>query len=191
MTSTKESKKSGTISQIIIAVAVALLAGGTSPWWWGELFGPIVEPQEKAKVWKEGILTIPINSSFGKRAADLDAATILPLGTSVPSEGVDVLFRQSVHGIVMEPGESKGDGVTFDARFVAVNDSKVGMDGCITAAVSPKVSNHLQLSSAIDVGSHICVVTTEGRMAEISITNSNLNGSPRNVEIEYVVWKEK
>ena len=31
-------KHQGTISQIVVAVAVALLAGTTAPWWWDRLF---------------------------------------------------------------------------------------------------------------------------------------------------------
>jgi len=34
-----ESKKKSILGQILITAAVALLAGGTSPWWWKELFG--------------------------------------------------------------------------------------------------------------------------------------------------------
>jgi hypothetical protein len=31
-------KKSGVLSQIIVPVAIALIAGGTAPWWWQKLF---------------------------------------------------------------------------------------------------------------------------------------------------------
>ena len=33
-------KHKGTISQIVVAVAVALLAGSTAPWWWDRVFKP-------------------------------------------------------------------------------------------------------------------------------------------------------
>ena len=32
-----EGKASGPLSQILVAVAIALLVGGTAPWWWHEL----------------------------------------------------------------------------------------------------------------------------------------------------------
>ena len=34
----KNEKKSGVLSQIIVAVVVALIAGSTSPWWWYVIF---------------------------------------------------------------------------------------------------------------------------------------------------------
>jgi len=37
---TESEKKSGVLSQIIVAVVIALIAGGTSPWWWEKLFPP-------------------------------------------------------------------------------------------------------------------------------------------------------
>lgn len=36
---TTEKKKTGIVSQIFVAVIIALLVGGTSPWWWKEFFG--------------------------------------------------------------------------------------------------------------------------------------------------------
>ncbi len=35
----EDSKKQSVWSQILMAVAIALLAGGTSPWWWNEIVG--------------------------------------------------------------------------------------------------------------------------------------------------------
>lgn len=32
-----EGKPSGPLSQVLVAVAIALLVGGTAPWWWHEL----------------------------------------------------------------------------------------------------------------------------------------------------------
>lgn len=34
-----DKKDGGTLSQIVVAVAIALLVGGTSPWWWQEFLG--------------------------------------------------------------------------------------------------------------------------------------------------------
>jgi len=35
----KEHEKIGVLRQIVVAVAIALLAGGTAPWWWKEISG--------------------------------------------------------------------------------------------------------------------------------------------------------
>ena len=34
-----EKKEVGVLTQIFVAVAIALLAGGTAPWWWDKFFG--------------------------------------------------------------------------------------------------------------------------------------------------------
>src|SRR5215470_12864541 len=34
----KKQEKIGVVRQIVVAVAIALLAGGTAPWWWNEIF---------------------------------------------------------------------------------------------------------------------------------------------------------
>jgi acyl carrier protein len=35
----KKQEKIGVLRQIVVAVAIALLAGGTAPWWWKEISG--------------------------------------------------------------------------------------------------------------------------------------------------------
>ena len=209
-TETKKDKSS-VINQLIVTIVIALLVGGTSPWWWKEIFiskngTTLIDTGQKPpngtfdeegltkntdpKIWKTGKLTIPFNNSHSGKVANLDNGRLLLLGTSLSAAGADISFRQFVHGIVLEPGLSKGDGITFDARFLAVNDHSVGKKGCSASLVSPKTLNHLQLSSDVDVGSHICMVTSEGRMAEFSITKLNFKESPGNVDIEYVVWQK-
>lgn len=36
---TKERKKTGVVRQIVVAVILALLVGGSMPWWWNKVFG--------------------------------------------------------------------------------------------------------------------------------------------------------
>lgn len=148
---------------------------------------PTPTPTPAPEVWREGTLDVPISAGDTGRAADLDSGQLLPLGTSMPAGGDDLIFRQAVHGIVMEPGLSMGDGVTFDARFARVGDGPAGRDGC-GAAIGSRVSNHLQLFSAIDAGSHICMVTTQGRLSEFEILNIELSRSQRQIEIRYTTW---
>ena len=38
-------EKKGVLLQIIAAVAIAILAGGTSPWWWNEVFPGNIPPE--------------------------------------------------------------------------------------------------------------------------------------------------
>lgn len=212
MTAEANKNKSGILNQIIVTVVIALMVGGTAPWWWTEVFGKnnetelpdsgrevteetsgkeAITDESTVKIWKEGKLLIPLNNTNSGEVADIDNGRLLRLGTTVSASGADISIRQSVHSIIIEPGLSKGDGITFDARFIAVNDSSIGKDGCAGSLVSSDVSNHLQLSSDVNVGSHICMVTSEGRLAEFSITNLNLEGSSRNVEIEYEVWSKE
>ncbi len=139
-------------------------------------------------VWREGDLTIPVSAGNSGRVADLDAGRLLPLGTSIPASDADIIVRQTPHSVVIEPGLSKGDGVTFDARFTAVSDGAIGRDACADAAISPQASNHLQLSSDIDVRSHVCMVTTNDRLAEFEIVRVDLSSTAREVEIAFVVW---
>jgi hypothetical protein len=212
MATDNKNDNSSIINQIIVAVVIALLVGGTSPWWWTEIFTgknengttePTTElPKEipnneemsdntDSKIWKQGKLSIPFNNFGSGEVADLDNGKLLMLGTSISATGSDISIRQSVHSIVLEPGLSRGDGTTFDARFIAVSDSPLGREECSASLVSPTASNHLQLSSDIDVGSNICMVTSDGRLAEFSISKLNLTDNPRSVEIEYVVWRRE
>ena len=176
----------GIVGSVIAGVVVVLITTGNHS---SKGPGPIVDTTSStAKVWKQGNLTIPVSSVNTGRVADLDSGRLLPLGTSIPVRDADIIVRQAVHGIVVEPGISKGDGVTFDARFIAVNDASVGREGCADAEASPRASNHLQLFSAINVGSHICMVTTKGRLAEFTVTSVELSRKPRQVRIKFVVW---
>jgi hypothetical protein len=181
----------GIVGAIIAGVAVFLITTGNLGL--GGLAGGVGVPSATAdspvsRVWKEGNLTLPVSSSDGGQAADLDTASLLPLGTSIPASNADIIVRQSPHSVVLEPGLSQGDGVTFGARFTDVNDAAVGREGCVAAAISPRASNHLQLSFDIDVGSHICMVTNQGRPAEFKINRVSLSGSTQEVELAFVVW---
>lgn len=144
--------------------------------------------QTESKVWREGDLKIPVAVGNTGRVADLDSGQLLPLGTSLPVRDADLAVKQAVHGVVVEPGVPRGDGETFDARFTRVGDSPAGRDGCAAASVAPKVSPHLLLSSDIGVGSHVCLVTTQGRLAEFEILKVELDGQQRELEARYTVW---
>ncbi len=101
---------------------------------------PTVAEPEPA-IWQEGTLIVPVSSVDRGQAADLDTGNLLMLGTSISADGADLLVRQSPGPVVIEPGLSQGDGVTFEARFTEVNDAPVGQEGCAAAAISPEASN--------------------------------------------------
>ena len=81
------------------------------------------------------------------------------------------------------------DGVTFEARFTKISDSAIGYEGSAAAAIAPSVSQHLALSSVIDVGSRVAMVTTEGRLAEFTVTKIDLSRNPGLIDIAFTVWK--
>ncbi|MFT5821511.1 MAG: hypothetical protein ACI8ZM_002764 [Crocinitomix sp.] len=191
----KNTKKSSATRQILTTVAVAILIGSSAPWWWAEIFTSqkvVIDPiEEVSNIWKEGTLKIPVSRHNGGRVADLDSGMLLFLGTSVSAIGADIVVRQSIHSIVMEPGLSKGDGVSFDARFISVNDEKIGREGCVKALMLPEISNHLQFSKEIGIGSYIGMITTDGRLAEFNIVNTNWSADPAEIEISFMVWNKE
>jgi hypothetical protein len=175
----------------IFGIIGAVIAGLLTTWLTGSwpmiaaFFGFVTITPE---VWREDRFVVPVSLGNGGKAADLDAGRLLAVGTSVSAAEVDLIVRQSVHGVVMEPGLPNNGTDTYNARFTRVSDNKVGRDECKDASVAAKVSNHLQLESEIRVGSHVCMVTTQGRLAEFEITNVDLSPTKRQVEIKTVVW---
>ncbi len=151
--------------------------------------GPGGGKVEAAKEIAHGTRTIPVSSGNSGQALDLDNGSLLVLGTSQPAGDADLVVRQAVHGVVLEPGLSHGDGLTFDARFVRVADKAGGHDVCADAAVNGKVGNILTVSSDVQVGSHVCMVTNKGRLAEFEITKTDFAGSPRSLQMNFVTWE--
>jgi hypothetical protein len=66
-----QGKASGPVSQILVAVAIALLVGGTAPWWWQELKEWL---RPAAEVRKDRIPAAPQASDAEKAARELLAA---------------------------------------------------------------------------------------------------------------------
>ncbi|UJH91450.1 hypothetical protein LZ575_01295 [Antarcticibacterium sp. 1MA-6-2] len=198
---TEKKRNSNTVSQIILAVVVALLAGGTAPWWWGEVFPAkdnddteevvnLTEQEETNNIWRKGRLEIPISSSNSGRVADLDEGNLIPLGTSISPRDADIFAYHSVHDIIIQPGVSKGDGITFDAQFLKMADRSIDYQECKEAGSLDKISQHIPTSN-IKKGSCICMRTTEGRLARFSLIKENYSGNNRSIEIDYIVWKKE
>jgi hypothetical protein len=79
-----------------------------------------------------------------------------------------------VHGGVVEPVVSKGDGGTFGARFIRIGDAPAGRDRRADAAAVPEVLDQHLRSSDIGVGSYVCMVTIQGQLTVSEIRKIKL-----------------
>ena len=149
---------------------------------------PTPIPPSTDEVWREGTLQIPLSTGDTGQAADLDSGRLLRLGTSEPAGDADLAVKETSDDVVVQPGIPHTDGVTFEARFLLVGDTDPDRNRCATAATGSGASDHLLLLSDIDVGTHVCMVTTQGRLAEFEILDAKLNGQQRWVEIRYTTW---
>jgi hypothetical protein len=138
----------------------------------------------------QGNLEIPISSSNSGSAADLDEGNLITLGTAISPRNADILAYQSVHDIIIQPGVSKGDGITFDAQFLKMADRTIDYQECKEAGSLEKISQHIP-SSNIKKGSCICMRTTEGRLARFTVIKENYSGNNRSIEIDFIVWKKE
>lgn len=178
----------GRFFEWLAGIASTVIAGVLIAWLTGVISEPPYVGGSNDKKGREHRLILPIPAGDPRHAADLDGARMVPLSTSATTSDADLIARQTIHGIVMEPGVSKNGTNTFEARFTRISDNKVGREGCKDASVAPHVSNHLQLESDRRAGSHVCMVTTQGRLAELEIMKVDLSPTRREVEIKTVVW---
>lgn len=190
----------------VITLVVAIIAGIYVPvainrHWWpflptsvnstvpppvaGNSAQPSVEPSNR--IWRQGTLSISAAIGGQGSAADLDRGGLLPIGTSISALDADVLVGSSPHGIVIQPGLPKSDGVSFDGRFVRVQDAPAGPADCAEAAISPSVSGILVLESNLHVGQYVCMVTTQGRLAVFEVVR--FDNVRKEMTINYTVWE--
>ena len=139
-------------------------------------------------VWREGTLQIPLSTEDTGQAADLDSGRLLRFGTSEPGGDADIAVKETSDDVLFEPGILHTDAVTFEARFVLVGDTDPDRNRCAAASTGSGASDRLLLLSDIDVGTHVCMVTTQGRLAAFEILDAKLNGQQRWVEIRYITW---
>jgi hypothetical protein len=149
---------------------------------------PTPIPSSIDEVWREGTLQIPLSTEDTGQAADLDGGRLLRLGTSELAVDADIAAKDTSDDVALEPGVPQTDGVTFEARFVLTSDTSFDRNQCAAAATGSGASDHLLRLSDIDVGTHVCMVTTQGRLAEFEILDTKLNGQQRWVEIRYTTW---
>jgi len=139
-------------------------------------------------VWREGTLQIPLSTDDTGQAADLDGGRLLSLGTSELAGDADIAVKDTSNDVAFEPGAPNTDGFTFGARFVLIGDTFLDRNRCAAAATGSAGSDYLLRLSDIDVGTHVCMVTTQGRLAEFEILDTKLNGQHRWIEIRYTTW---
>jgi hypothetical protein len=69
-------RKSGFISQILIAVVIALLVGGSSPWWWKEFFRKPMENNDERIEQIDIELESRVGQLFSKIGRDVDSTNL-------------------------------------------------------------------------------------------------------------------
>lgn len=146
------------------------------------------EEESSSHVWKEGSLTIPVLARDTGMAADLDDGHLLPIGTSISAPDADIAISQSPHAWIIQPGLSKGDGITFDAHFYSVGDSPAGYDNCRNMVLSQNPNDILALGSSLNVGSYVCMSTNQKRLAEFEVVS--VDSEQRKMDIKYTVWQK-
>ncbi len=139
-------------------------------------------------VWREGTLEIPVEGDNTGPVADFDAGELVRVEGPQEARDADLIVRDTGDEVVLEPGIRQPDGATFYARFVMVGDEAAGIDGCATGDSGKTTFTRLRLFAEIEVGSHVCLVTTQGRLAEFEIVAAKLNGKQRWLEVRYTTW---
>lgn len=106
------------------------------------------------------------------RTADLDR------GTTRRSRGADIWLQAATrHHLYLTPRSGAQISVGgFDAR---------GYDGCKTARYH---SGRYSLRD-LPVGSHVCVKTSQGRIAEFLVKDVSRGRGPKTLAIDYTTWK--
>ncbi|HET8943830.1 MAG TPA: hypothetical protein VFO59_03535, partial [Dehalococcoidia bacterium] len=135
-------------------------------------------------IWQKGTLELPVEGENVDQAVDLDTDEIVRDEDEDGRLDADLAARVDGDEILLEPGLVSPDG-GFYAWFVTVNDEPAGRNGCAAEEGKRVSSNSLQLSRDVEIGSHICLVTTEDRIAEFEIIGAKLTGRQRWLEIRY------
>ena len=144
-------------------------------------------PTPTPAIWQKGTLELPVEGENVDQAADLGTGEIVRDEDEEGRRDADLSARVDGDDILLEPGlGSSGGG--FYAWFVTVNDEPAGRDGCAAGEGKAVPSGGLQLSKDVEIGSHVCLVTTEERIAEFEIIGAKLTGRQRWLEVRYTTW---
>lgn len=146
-------------------------------------------PTPTPAIWQKGTLELPIEGENVDQAADLETGKMVRAEDEEDRRDADLAARVDGDDILLEPGLGNGDG-GFYAWFVSVNDEPAGRNGCAAGDGKRASSSRLQLSRDVEIGSHVCLVTTENRIAEFEIVGAKLTGRQRWLEIRYTTWAD-
>ena len=145
-------------------------------------------PAPSPAIWRQGTLEIPIHGDNQGQAADFDAGKLVLVETPEEAREADLGVREDGGDVLLEPGIVDSGDSRFYARFVAINDEAMGRDGCATGGGGSVSTSHLRLFTDVEVGSHVCLMTSRGRTAEFEIMAAKLNGKQRWIELQYSTW---
>jgi hypothetical protein len=146
-------------------------------------------PTPTPAIWQKGSLELPIEGENADQAADLDTGKVVRQEDEDDRRDADLAARVDGDEIELDPGFS-GPDAGFYAWFVTINEEPAGRDGCAAGEGKRVPSSSLQLSKDVEIGSHVCLVTTEGRIAEFEIIGAKLTGRQRWLEIRYTTWAD-
>lgn len=146
-------------------------------------------PTPTPAIWQKGTLELPVEGENADQAADLDTGKMVRAEDEEDRRDADLAARADGDEIELDPGFS-GPDAGFYAWFVTINEEPAGRDGCAAGEGKQVPSSVLQLSKDVEIGSHVCLVTTEGRSAEFEIIGAKLTGRQRWLEIRYTTWAD-
>lgn len=138
---------------------------------------------------KTGTLDVPVNEGDINEAADIDSGKVIRIEKSEEARLADLIIMDDDDGLSLKSGVLGEEG-GYGARFITVSDEAAGRALCVKAAGLGGAVTSLQFPSDIEVGSHVCLVTTEEHVAEFEIVAAKLNGRQRYVEIRYTTWAD-
>ncbi|HET9477601.1 MAG TPA: hypothetical protein VFP63_08950 [Dehalococcoidia bacterium] len=140
-------------------------------------------------IWQKGTLELPVEGENADLAADLDTDKTVRAEDEDDRRNADLAARIDGDEIELDPGFSGPDG-GFYAWFVSVNEEPVGREGCAAGEGKRVPSSGLRLFNDVEVGSYVCLVTSQGRIAELEIVAAKLTGRQRWLEISYTTWAD-
>nr|WP_321225692.1 hypothetical protein [uncultured Psychroserpens sp.] len=189
-----KNNKTKTLKKIIIGAIMALLVGGTSPWWWNKYIDkPIVKPEiiKKQEIYKKGNIAIEIKgvhispSSFKNGNINLLRSLDLDLGkvTNNLDSDLDIIvnankllvFIELKEGV--EIGKSETSYVNCNNLLKKNNEKKL-------------VSNYIKTPTP-----YYCTETNNGRISAFKFTSIKRYKTPvKNsytiiIKLKYTTWK--
>jgi len=157
--------KGSVAAQLTVGIVLALLVGGTSPWWWKEVFREPERPPEnptprltrvsQGQEILPGSFTLDLDS--GAVGGDVSAADLHWSLRSEESRHLTTLNGAALHRV----GSGDLDGVS-ESDLLSAPYSPAALNG------SPNAANQ------IPAGTVVLVKTTKGRFSKVRIENNGI-----------------